>query len=197
MSKILEEGQLKFEFDTGWSPIEKWDEHPAYKNGIHQSPGAKAVDFIGMRDSNLYLVEVKDYRVHSREKEAQHLEEFEQKVVGTVAGLVGAHRCEQHPDICKPLVEALANPGRRMVVVYWLELPGDEKLEDVRRQQWRKSKSSVRQQEGKGRLRWLQARFLQLNKAEQDQRGLLPGLKVSHLPGSGQPPKTSPQTGSP
>jgi Holliday junction resolvase len=185
MSRHIKVGLLQFEFDNDWNPIEQWDEHPAYKKGLHQSPGDKAVDIVGMRESCLYFVEVKDYRIHPRQKEAQHLEEFEKKVVGTVAGIVGAHRCEHDAEFCRPLVEALTTPSRHMVVVYWVELPENEKLPDVIRQQRRKSRSSVRTQEGKGRLGWLRARYLEMNKAQQDERGLLPGLKVSHLRGSG------------
>jgi hypothetical protein len=194
MSKSIRIGKLQFEFDEHWAPIEQWDAHPAYKNGLRQSQGDKAVDLVGLRENCLYLIEVKDYRIHPRQKEEQHLAEFERKVVGTVAGLVGAHRCAQYPAFCTPLVKALTTPKQRLVTVYWVELPDNEKLPDVTRQQRRKSNSSVRTQQGKGNMRWLEARYLELSKAQQDEREWLPGLKVSHLPGSGQPPLTSPGT---
>lgn len=188
MSRSFKVGKLQFEFDEHWASIEQWDEHPAYKNGLRQSHGDKAVDLVGLRENCLYLIEVKDYRIHPRQKEEQHLAEFERKVVGTVAGLVGAYRCEQYPELCTPLVMALTNPKQRVVSVYWVEFPDSKQLSDVIRQQRRKSRHSIRTQQGKGSMKWLGARYLQLSKALQDEQPVLPGLKVSHLPGSGQPP---------
>ncbi|MBN1209232.1 MAG: hypothetical protein JXB05_30525 [Myxococcaceae bacterium] len=188
MSTSITIGSLRFEFDDDWKPLCQWDEHPAYKNGLRHSSGDKAVDIVGIRSDCLYFIEVKDYRVSVRQKESQHLEEFEKKVVGTVAGLVGAHRGEQYPDLCKPVVATMTTPSRRMVVVYWVELPETERIPDVTRRQRRKSRSSIRTQEGKGRLHWLRARYLLADKAEQDENEVIPGLRVFHQPGSGRPP---------
>ena len=182
MSKTFKMDRFQFDFSDEWGPIEQWDAHPAYLNGIHRSPCAKAVDLIGYHSGVgcLYFIEVKDYRVHPRSKEAEHRQEIEQKVCATVAGLVGAHRCGQHPELCGPLMRALGGPGP-MTVVYWVELPEDERLDDVTRQRRRKVGSSIRTQRGKGYLGWLGARYLETNKARQDASRLIPGLTVSHL----------------
>ncbi|WP_375759645.1 hypothetical protein [Corallococcus exercitus] len=185
MSWSFEEPPFKLEFDGSWQYVVKWDTHPAYENGIKKSPCAKAVDFVGLlggsREQWLYLIELKDYREFARQKEEGHYEEFEQKVCATVSGLVGAHRSGQYAD-CAPFTEMLFDPGSRLVVVYWVELPGGEHLTDVVRQGRRKARTSIRTQQGKGRLSWLGARFMTNNKAQQDEGRGVPGLKVVNLP---------------
>jgi hypothetical protein len=76
----------------------------------------------------------------------------------------------------------LVKPGSRVVVIYWVELPEGEHLEDVVRQERRKARTSIRTQQGKGRLSWLGARYMTNSKAQQDSGGGVPGLKVSYLP---------------
>ncbi len=83
---VLEEGSLRFTFEI---PARKYDDWAFYRNRINVlAGGAKAVDFLALGNDELWLVEVKDYRVHPRTKPSALPQEIAEKVRDTLAGLV-------------------------------------------------------------------------------------------------------------
>ena len=98
----------------------------AQSGGKRQLPGIKGVDFAGILDGVLYLIEAKDFRGH-RIENRKRLEsgelaiELRQKVHSSVACMVGFHRTSPNPDHWEPFVEALGDKGKRVKVVLWLE----------------------------------------------------------------------------
>lgn len=88
----LQEGLLKFYFPDHWL-ISKYDEWPFYKNQFQYSClGCKAVDFLAFdtERKELWLIEVRDYRVHRRSKEITMWDEMALKTLHTLSGLVAA-----------------------------------------------------------------------------------------------------------
>lgn len=88
----IEEGRLTFTFPVG-SLASKYDAWSHYRNQFQSvCGGAKAVDIVYAESKVGWLIEVKDYRVHSRTKASDLAEEVAIKVRDTLAGLVSA-RC--------------------------------------------------------------------------------------------------------
>ena len=88
----LQEGSLTFHFPDHWL-ITKYDEWPFYKNQFKDSClGCKAVDFLAFDTgrNELWLIEVKDYRVHRRLKEVAMWDEMALKTLHTLSGLIAA-----------------------------------------------------------------------------------------------------------
>ena len=87
MSRISVDG-LGFDFVCGWT-ASKFDEWTFYRRHfacIHE--GIKAVDLLALSpDKTLYLIEVKDYRRHRREKRTPLIEEIVLKICWTLAAL--------------------------------------------------------------------------------------------------------------
>ena len=89
MQTISVDGLL-FDFDDDWK-ITKYDDWKFYKNFCSVGNGMKAVDLLAISpESHLYLIEVKDYRFHRRQKSAEINDEMCLKVVDTLAGLLPA-----------------------------------------------------------------------------------------------------------
>lgn len=135
----LIEGALLFDFSDGWV-VQKYDDHSAYRQGVERlkgrcvveidgrahviEPGTKAVDFVGLWQSEIHFIEVKDFRGHRIENKKRLLDgelaiEVAVKVRDTIAGIVGAFHRSGH-DEWRPFVEALARRGRPHVCL-WLE----------------------------------------------------------------------------
>jgi len=181
MSTSWAEGKLSFDFEPTWHAV-KWDDNPAYRDGLGRVTGCKAVDFCGLRDGALYLIEVKDFRGHRIENKERLVEESSDsladevahKVCDTVAGLVGAHRTRPGDEtIWKPFGEALADLKIEIRVVLWLE-------EDGRRGPGRGMSLADRI---KQKLRWLTTRVILAN---QSLGKAPPGLTVRNLAGAGR-----------
>jgi hypothetical protein len=83
---------LDFEFPDDWL-VTKFDEWAFYRNQFAGcAGGSKGVDLLALdpNTKTLWLLEVKDYRRHGREKEATLWEEVALKARDTLAGLVAA-----------------------------------------------------------------------------------------------------------
>lgn len=82
------EGQLTFTFPAGWQ-AEKFDDLTFYRKHFNAMASSKAVDIIAVTPDKqeLWLIEVKDYRQHSRTKPGSLFEEFATKVRDTLACL--------------------------------------------------------------------------------------------------------------
>lgn len=109
----IREGRLELEFDETWLVV-KWDDDPAFREGICKlcgeirdgetvrHEGTKAVDLIGLRESVLYLIELKDFRGHRIENKSRQVAELPLeiglKVRDSLAGLIGARHRSADPD---------------------------------------------------------------------------------------------------
>lgn len=176
MTLQIDEGRLRFAFDDEWVGV-KWDRHPAYAEGIQRLPGTKAVDFVGIRQSRPWFLEVTDFRDHRIETKhqlttGQLVDEVVCKVRDTLAGLVWA--CGRSTDderVLAQLVGALANRNEKVPVVLWLE--GDRVPDPAQR--------SALKREIERRLRWLNPKVLVTCRSLATDSPL-PGLTVTSLP---------------
>lgn len=84
------EGTFEFAFPTSIG-VSKYDDSPFYRNQFSRCQ-PKGVDFVAVEPSRgvLWLLEVKDYRVHRRTKPTDLGDEMRQKVLDTLAGLLTA-----------------------------------------------------------------------------------------------------------
>ena len=90
MTITLTEQQLVFTFADGVKPSQ-YDAWAFYRNQFNAvCGGTKAVDFVCLDGDKLWLIEVKDYRRHSRTKVVDLGDEVADKVRDTLAGLVAA-----------------------------------------------------------------------------------------------------------
>lgn len=88
LQQVWQEGALTFTFPSNAS---KYDEWSHYRNQfISTCQGAKAVDLVFVADGTSWLIEVKDYRAHSRTKPIDLADEIAIKVRDTLAGLLSA-----------------------------------------------------------------------------------------------------------
>ncbi|WP_066457040.1 hypothetical protein [Castellaniella caeni] len=87
----IKEGSLTFQFDAGVG-ASKYDDWLFYRRQFQNKccSDNKAVDFLCQADNISWLVEVKDYRQHSRTKPTELANEVARKVRDTLAGLVAA-----------------------------------------------------------------------------------------------------------
>lgn len=119
---VLREGAFDHSFPEGWT-ASKYDEWPFYRDHLTKAFGAgKAVDIVASDGrGNLWLVEIKDYREHSRTKPSGLAEEVAHKVRDSLVGLLLAakwHSGHTH------LEEARLHLGASKVrVVLHLEQP--------------------------------------------------------------------------
>ena len=89
MTEIDVEG-LKFSFPDSWSAT-KYDNWSFYRNQFQRiGSGVKAVDLIALSQDTMWMIEVKDYRLHRRTKAIDLDQEFAEKVIYTLSGLLPA-----------------------------------------------------------------------------------------------------------
>ena len=110
MSVTLEEGRLKFQFEEA-SVSWKYDDSSFYRNQFQSfAGGAKGVDFLCHTKDTVWLIEVKDYRAHERQKSQDLSEEVAEKVRDTLAGLAALRVNGNEPDERKRAAAALKKP---------------------------------------------------------------------------------------
>lgn len=119
---ILREGNLEYRFEEGWL-ASKYDEWPFYREHFQGALGGnKAVDFVAQDPSEtLWLVEVKDYRVHPRTKTIDIVDEVAMKVRDSLAGIVAAAKWHSQHARQEDARRHLA--AKRLRVVLHLEQP--------------------------------------------------------------------------
>ena len=93
----FEESRLIFKFGDSWQVIQYDAKDSDYTKGLGIIEGSHAVDFVGIHDEILYLIEVKNYhncRIENKPKleNGELAVELAQKVRDTIAGIVGTHR---------------------------------------------------------------------------------------------------------
>ena len=89
MPRVVE-GSITFDFPTGFV-VQKLDDTTFYKKHFQSfAQGSKAVDFLAFdpKESELWLIEVKDYRAHERIKTITVYDEIAQKVFSSLACLL-------------------------------------------------------------------------------------------------------------
>jgi hypothetical protein len=181
MSVIFDEGRLRFEFASGWSVL-KWDEDRAYWEGLQKLGGARAVDFAGVRDAAVWLIEVKDfrgYRVENKRRieSGELAQEIVEKVRDTIAGLVWACDRQIGDGAARTLAQCLFQRNEKVRVVLWME--GDTPVSP--------GFASALAETVKSGLRWLSPKVLVRSLALQTQPDV-PALTVANLPHSPMTP---------
>ena len=119
---IIPEGNLIFNF-TNVDFAEKYDDWSYYRNRFTSAAGSSsAVDFVvSINSDELWLIEVKDFRKHKREKRIDLADEIAKKVRDSMAGIFGARfnsTIESEVRIAK-----LASRCRYLRVAFHLEQP--------------------------------------------------------------------------
>ena len=134
-------GALRFDFESGWaaSQYDGWQFYRRTFNGI--ASGTQAMDVVAVApgDACLWLIEVKDYRVHPRENRSGLAEAVAQKTRDTLAGLMAA---KVRATVKRELRDAQRAVRCRAVrVVFHLESPSHGEGAEV----WRTVRASVQQ----------------------------------------------------
>lgn len=167
--KALDVEKIRFQFGDSWTVAEKWDDTRTFlgrirrlsgelrdeKTGGVSSLGTKAVDIVGVRNDDLYLIEVKDFRGHAIETKRRQPHDLPLligcKVRDTIAGLVGAGRSDVDPAL-SACANLLLARKRRVYVIAWIEDPELRPAEPIqKRAAWQKQRSDQLKQ----RLAWL------------------------------------------
>lgn len=117
----IQEKNIRFTFPDTWR-VSQYDRWPFYWNQFKDCcRGNKAVDFLALDpDRTLWLIEVKDFRLHPRSKEVDLCEEIALKVRDTLAGLLAAKHADAY-DEQRLAAEAVC--CRKLRVVFHLEQP--------------------------------------------------------------------------
>ena len=118
MTAIVE-GALTFCFSARCQ-ASKYDDWSFYRNQFQPvANGCKAIDILCVEGDVSWLIEVKDYRQHSRTKVIDIADELAIKVRDTLAGLASAAKNANEADECRHARQSLAK--RRWRVVLHLE----------------------------------------------------------------------------
>ncbi len=127
MTITIDERKLRFQFDDTWSVVEKYDDHPDYRNAMQKLQGTSALDFVAVRgdDGPVFLIEVKDYRSLPLDEQENRLDgdlaaQGGRKVRDTIAGILGPHHRGQ-VDSWGPVVRRMVAPDRPIQVLLWVE----------------------------------------------------------------------------
>jgi hypothetical protein len=117
------EDRLTFEFAAGWE-VSKLDGWSFYRNQFQSvCNGTKAVDLLAMEPdlSSVWFIEVKDYRLHRREKQQGVADEMAAKVRDSLALLAAANVNASDPH--EKTMAGRALRARKIRVVLHLEQP--------------------------------------------------------------------------
>jgi hypothetical protein len=115
----LPEGKLEHRFPPSWvaSQYDRWPFYLEHFKGA--CGGNKAVDFLAQDPkATLWLVELKDYRVHSRTKQIAVVDEVASKVRDSLAGVVAAAKWPSHHAHTKSAQLYLSAKRLRVVLHY-------------------------------------------------------------------------------
>jgi hypothetical protein len=125
----LVEGSVTFDFPDGFI-VQKLDDTTFYKKHFQEfAQGSKAMDFIAFdrKKSELWMLEVKDYRAHGRTKTIDLFDEIAQKVLSSLSCLLAMRSNAAIPD--EQNFAELATKQIRLKVALHLEQPEkDSKL---------------------------------------------------------------------
>ena len=117
----IKEGDLKFSFPD-CCEVGQYDQWSFYRNQFQSVAGeSKAVDILCLAEDAAWLVEIKDYRQHPREKSTDLGDEIATKVRDTLSGLAAAS-ANANDDEERTLARRML-AKRRWRVVLHLEQP--------------------------------------------------------------------------
>ena len=189
MSRLFDEGRLRFEFDDSWTVVKYDEPRGYYHEKVKDLEGTKAVDFVALcvrpaREPDLFWIEVKDFRGYriqnkQRQRDGELVAEVTQKVRDSIAGVVGAFQMSSTPETWQPFVNRLRRREPLMKILLWLE---DDAPPSGKSQ--RAKKTQIQSRLLKRQLEWLTTK---VSIASLENGGLPPGLTVTTLPGAGQP----------
>ena len=131
----IEEGDLKFSFPDHCE-AGKYDEWSFYRNHFQSvAGGSKAVDILCVSGDAAWLIEIRDYRQHPRQKLIDIGDEVASKVRDTLAGLAAASanaNCRDERALARQALQR-----RRWRVALHLEQP------NARSRLWRRKSRVV------------------------------------------------------
>jgi hypothetical protein len=177
MTTFRESG-LRFDFGAEWTHLRKYDEHRDYREKL-EPIGSAAVDFIGQREGELYLVEVKDFRSVplAPSRVSQLVIEVAGKARDTVGAIVGLARTSgRDADCWRTSRDALRT--RRVHVVLWFEEDWSVPTFGSRK----KARAGVLANSLKQKLSWFTPSVRMANIRAP---GVLPGVRVRSVRGVG------------
>jgi hypothetical protein len=191
MNTRIDEGKLRFEFESQWR-VARYDgdetaapAHAFYRNQVSRLPETKAVDFVGiLAGEGGYLIEIKDfrgYRIKNKKRlaSADLAIEVAQKVRDTIAGLVGAVRNETNPSLLTDAGLLLFNKAETVRIVLWLE---DDAAMNPK--VWAEELNTLTTRI-QTYLRWLTSRVLVVSISTYAHKP--PGIRVANVPGTPAP----------
>ena len=112
----ITEGTLEFDFKSNCQ-VSKYDGWSHYRNQFQPiAGGCKAIDFVCVEDDVSWLIEVKDYRRHAREKGIEIADEIAIKVRDSLAGLASAAKSANEIHERKLAKQAVENKRWRVVL---------------------------------------------------------------------------------
>lgn len=120
---LIREKDLLFQFPDSWDAC-KYDDWSYYRKRFQRTCDSKAVDILALsplQGGTLWLIEVKDYRRHRRQKPISIWDEMAFKVRDTLAGVFAAGRNADH-DGEKGFARKCAT-SKRLRIVLHLEQP--------------------------------------------------------------------------
>ncbi len=129
MSKTINEDNLTFTFQDSWN-ICKFDASNFYRNRVEKLDEIKGVDILATQNSELLMIEVKDFRSHrieniDKQASGKLLIDVAQKFVHTFAALTGASRWSI--DYLQPFYLSLNNKEeKRITCILFLERDDQE-----------------------------------------------------------------------
>jgi len=90
----LSEGDFIYAFPGNWQ-VFKWDDSNFHRKHFQSFGGSsKAAEFVAFNETQLWLIECKDFRPNGRSKTIDLCDEIAQKFRATLAGLVCARNSE-------------------------------------------------------------------------------------------------------
>ena len=190
---VIEEGKQRLTFDDTWQVV-KFDDHAQHKTRAvslqgEVEPGVKvstrAVDIVALRNGQVYLIELKDFRLAPSVNRHRWLNsgcglrvEVPAKVRDTVATLVGALRQSDCDDL-RPMAQALLGEGKlKVALLLETGYAPNPNARNPNEQYFAK----LMMNEMKERLSFLDVRPLVLD--QNNIAEFLPGLTITNLPGA-------------
>jgi hypothetical protein len=162
---IFNESGISFDFGKGWECI-KFDEDNAYKRVSNNLKHTKGVDFIGIYNRQLVIIEVKNFSnytfdVATKERlkyEGEKLmTEIAEKVRDSLACISAAARFStNNPAFWKSINQLILDNSIKVKVVAWIEFDeGDRETKHAQIHVWRDTL--------KRKLKWLHAIDVSIN----------------------------------
>ncbi len=115
----LHEGRLRLDFPIGWE-AQKYDEWTFYRQQfLRARDGLKGVDVLAWDPAwkTAWLVEIKDYRQHGRQKDTELWREVADKVLDTLSGLLPA-AVNSNSEVERALARKVLQAKRIRVVLH-------------------------------------------------------------------------------